>query len=197
MVDAPRAHRALFDDDYVRVLAPFHTEEEARWEAAALRELLGLAQSDRILDLGCGWGRHLRLLADAGHRVCGIDLSEPLLRRATADGPLPVAAADMLRLPFPDARFDVVLFNPPYLQGEPRSRLEAALYATDTVARFAGDLRRHLRPGGSSLVVLSSLGPLDQHLGCFADAGIDAEVVARRRLPGEVLSLHRLAEAER
>ncbi|NIP81086.1 MAG: hypothetical protein GWM90_18450, partial [Gemmatimonadetes bacterium] len=62
----------LFDDDYVRLLAPFHPEGEARRETAAVRELLGLAQTDRILDLGCGWGRHLALLVQAGHRVVGV-----------------------------------------------------------------------------------------------------------------------------
>lgn len=34
---------------------------------------------DPILELGCGTGRVLISLAEAGHRICGLDLSEPML----------------------------------------------------------------------------------------------------------------------
>lgn len=96
----------FFDDAYYRLLEPFHGEAEARRETAALRELLALSQEDRILDLGCGWGRHLKLLREAGHDVVGVDLSVPLLRRARTDGLL---AGDMLDLPLRDDTFDVVV----------------------------------------------------------------------------------------
>ena len=92
-------HAAFFDDDYFRVLEPFHPEAEARAEVAAIREQVGLAQSDRVLDLGCGWGRHLALLREAGHDVIGLDLSLPLLRRSREQA---VVAGDMRRLPFPE-----------------------------------------------------------------------------------------------
>ena len=110
----------FFDDAYVRVLEPFHTEEEARYEVAAIREILGLAQSDRILDLGCGWARHLRLLDGAGHDVVGVDLSYPLLRQgrerasdrgggAGSAARLRLVAGDMRRLPLRAGTFDVVV----------------------------------------------------------------------------------------
>lgn len=106
--------RTLFDDDYVRVLEPFHPEAEARREVGALMELLGLSLDDRILDLGCGWGRHLALLGAAGHDVTGVDLSPPLLVRARArarrlDGDPALVCCDMRRLPLADGAFDVVL----------------------------------------------------------------------------------------
>lgn len=115
---------AFFDHAYYRLLEPFHTEEDARYETASLRELLGLAQSDRILDLGCGWGRHLALLGEAGHHVTGVDLSLELLGRARRasedriDSESPAAASspaadlvagDMRRLPLADRSFDVVI----------------------------------------------------------------------------------------
>src|SRR5687767_2032444 len=37
---------------------------------------------DPVLELGCGTGRLLRAIADAGFRVTGIDRSEPMLERA-------------------------------------------------------------------------------------------------------------------
>jgi len=43
---------------------------------------LALAVGDPILELGCGTGRLLVPLAEAGHRVVGIDASQPMLERA-------------------------------------------------------------------------------------------------------------------
>jgi len=130
----------FFDDAYYRLLEPFHGEAEARRETAALRELLALSQEDRILDLGCGWGRHLTLLREAGHHVVGVDLSVPLLRRAPAGGLL---AGDMLDLPLRDATFDVVV----------NLATSLGLLLDDRQARRAlGEARRVLRPGGTLLL---------------------------------------------
>lgn len=141
---APRAaggDPAFFDDDYRRVLAPFQTEEEARAEVAALRDLLGLAQDDHIIDVGCGWGRHTRLLHDAGHDITGLDLSAPLLRMMPA--PLPRVAGDMLDLPFADEACDVVL----------NLATSLGLFLEDGRALTAlREMRRVLRPGGRLLL---------------------------------------------
>ncbi|MBA3449962.1 MAG: class I SAM-dependent methyltransferase [Chloroflexia bacterium] len=45
---------------------------------------LGEVIGDPILELGCGTGRVLARLAEAGHRVTGIDRSRPMLDRARA-----------------------------------------------------------------------------------------------------------------
>lgn len=68
----------------------------------------------RILDLGCGLGRHALLFARAGFSVTGFDLSEVGLARMkalAADEGLLVSAAvgDLRSLPFRDASFDCIL----------------------------------------------------------------------------------------
>lgn len=45
---------------------------------------LALVVGDPILELGCGTGRLLVPLAEAGHRVTGVDVSRPMLDRAAA-----------------------------------------------------------------------------------------------------------------
>lgn len=51
-------------------------------EVDFLCELLALPAAARILDVGCGTGRHSVELARRGHRVTGIDLSAGMLRQA-------------------------------------------------------------------------------------------------------------------
>lgn len=40
--------------------------------------------SHSILDLGCGTGTHAELLAERGYKVCGVDMSPEMLKRASA-----------------------------------------------------------------------------------------------------------------
>lgn len=137
----------LFDALYPRLLAPFHPPAHARREVGALRELLGLAQDERVLDLGCGWGRHATLLADAGHDIVGLDLSPALLRLARDEDPLRsrlrLVAGDMRSIPLASASFDVVL----------NLATSLGLFLDDGGAEAAlREAARVLRPGGRLLL---------------------------------------------
>ena len=55
-------------------------------------------------------------------------------------------------------RFDLVLFNPPFLIGPPRDHRDAAWRSVDAARRFAAGLEVHLAPSGEALVLLSSFG---------------------------------------
>jgi SAM-dependent methyltransferase len=48
-------------------------------EVAALTAVTGLSAGDRLLDVGCGDGRHLRALADDGVAGTGVDVSPALI----------------------------------------------------------------------------------------------------------------------
>jgi trans-aconitate methyltransferase len=53
----------------------------------ALIDLLAAVPGQRVLDLGCGTGRHAGLLADQGVRVLGLDQDEAMLAKAREDNP--------------------------------------------------------------------------------------------------------------
>lgn len=84
---------------------------------AAWRELLVPLigpDSQRIADLGCGTGSLAILLAEAGHRVTGIDFSPEMIRRSRAKVESIELApeflvADASAPPLPAGAFDVVL----------------------------------------------------------------------------------------
>jgi len=75
----------------------------------AVRSLDGV----RLLDVGCGPGRHLPAFVRAGARPMGLDLSADLLREAVrvrraAGGRWPLLRGDMRALPVADGAADVV-----------------------------------------------------------------------------------------
>lgn len=106
------------------------------WPEGVLLDALRISPALDMLDVGAGDGRLLRELARRGHagRVVGID---------PTPGP-GVQPAHAEALPFPDARFDVVLF----------ARVLAHL---PDPARALAEARRVLRPGGQ--VWVAAHGP--------------------------------------
>lgn len=104
---------SYFDTRYLLEYEPLFTLEEDRAQVVRLLDLLGLPHGSRILDVPCGQGRHSHLLAEAGHKVTGLDYSPTLIAKAKARGTGPALGyvrGDMRRLPSRwTGKFDVVL----------------------------------------------------------------------------------------
>lgn len=97
-------YQEWFGEEYLELYA-HRDEEEARQQVAFFREQCGPLQGP-VLDLACGMGRHMQELQSLGYRPIGCDLSFTLLRTGVREyGQMPVARADMRRLPFCDGVF--------------------------------------------------------------------------------------------
>jgi SAM-dependent methyltransferase len=110
------------------------------------RALAGrFTEPGRLIDLGCGTGRHALRLAARGFAVTAVDLSRPMLERVRAKGAeqgieLMTVQANLCRLGcFPDQSFDYALSMFSTL-GMIRGR--------DARRRALSEARRILRPGG-------------------------------------------------
>jgi demethylmenaquinone methyltransferase/2-methoxy-6-polyprenyl-1,4-benzoquinol methylase len=132
-------HVASLGNDYL-------WRPRALWTLARFRES---APVRRILDVGCGTGDLTRLAARQfpGAAVVGIDFTAAMLARARArTGREGVGArveygrASALRLPFPDASFDVAMSA-------------FVVRNLPTLSTALGEFRRVLRPGGTLLTL--------------------------------------------
>jgi release factor glutamine methyltransferase len=93
----------------------------------------------------------------------------------------------------PGERFDVILFNPPFVRGTPLDDRDRAWRSSDVAERFAAGLRAHLKPGGFALVLLSTFGDASYFLEEFSKQGIEIAALAERRFVNERLTIFRLA----
>jgi SAM-dependent methyltransferase len=157
-----------------RAYLRYNFTKGSKQEAAFLLELLKLPVGARILDVGCGPGRHAVLFATAGLNVTGIDVSLRFLEiAAEAARSAGVGAAffevDARQMPFED-EFDAVMS---ICQGG-----FGLMGADDSLI-----LRRMMeaaKPGGT--VILSAFSAyfqaahLESHQSFDADAGVVHEL---------------------
>jgi SAM-dependent methyltransferase len=107
-------------------------EQQGPTYEEAIRRV-GIEPGRQVLDVGCGVGVFLRLAADRGARVFGIDASPALLELARARVPdADLRVGDMQALPYEDESFDLVTgFNSFFFAAD----LVAALREAGRVAK--------------------------------------------------------------
>jgi SAM-dependent methyltransferase len=135
-----------------------------RQEIDHLVSALGLTTGDRILDVGCGPGRHAHELARRGFTVHGVDISERFVEIARVDAPdgATFERGDARALGF-DADFDAVIC---LCQGA-FGLMTSAGGDGDVVAGIAKALRRG---GRLALSAFNSYFVVKYHEGATFDA---------------------------
>jgi len=112
-------------------------------EVTFLVEVLGLTPGMRLLDVGCGPGRHAHALARLGVEVVGLDISRRFVELARADAPpgATFVRGDARAMTF-DAEFDAAI-----------SLCQGAFgLVGDEDGEVLGGLVRALKPGGRAAV---------------------------------------------
>jgi release factor glutamine methyltransferase len=151
---------------------------------------------DRVLEIGTGSGRIAAALV-RDHEVVATDINPHAVFCARKEG-LDVIRCDLfsgIR-----GRFNLILFNPPYLPTRPEERIDDWLeFALDggatgraTIDRFASSVGDVLSPGGRLLLLISTLTGLPEVQELFSRYGFAVSVVRQQALEGEDLFVLRI-----
>ena len=100
-----------FDSPYYHILYRHRDDSDAGVFISSLLDHLNLSKGSTIIDLGCGKGRHARIIAQQGYHVIGLDLSPESINHCNS---LQIPNAEFhvhdMRNPFPASEVDAV-FN--------------------------------------------------------------------------------------
>jgi SAM-dependent methyltransferase len=154
-----------------------------RQEVDFLGAALGFEPGMRVLDVGCGPGRHAHAFAELGLEVHGVDISERFVEIAREGAPASATfeRLDARALPF-DAEFDAAIC------------LCQGAFGLMTAAGHDGDvlagIRRALRPEGRLALTAFSSYFVTKHWEAAdfdADTGVNHERTEVRDESGEVM----------
>jgi arsenite methyltransferase len=138
-----------FDADAARRIEAIYRTPDVVEQRREVLRALALVPGERVIDIGSGPGLLAAEMAEAvgpDGRVCGIDVSDSMLRLAEAR---PVSAGSAAtefrkggadRIPYPDSSFDVAIST------------QVLEYVEDVPAALT-EIHRVLRPGGKVLIL--------------------------------------------
>lgn len=169
-------------ESYLRYSFTMGTDNEVTF----LIDELGLGPGMRVLDVGCGPGRHAHALALRGIAVHGVDISQAFVDLAVADAPdgATFERLDARDLPF-DAEFDAVIS---LCQGGFGLAGGEGAVGADPDGVVLDGMARALRPGGRIAVSAFSAYFQVRFLEDFdtfdADTGVNHEIATLRTPEG-------------
>jgi len=150
-----------------------------------------------ILDMGCGCGV-LSLLAAkifSGNdvRITATDILPEAIAttninaRRLANASIQTTAGGDLFEPLGDRRFDLIIFNAPWVILRPRSRAEIAICDADqtTIRRFLNECIQHLEENGRVILGYSDhsgASALENLEGMIEEVGLEIKNILKRRI---------------
>ena len=134
---------------------------------------MAVAPGQRILEVGTGSGFLALHCALAGAKVVATDVAPSAIRCTRANAIASKAELDLALCSFATAirgRYDLVIFNPPYLPGESGLKsVDGGKGGIEPASKLLEDLGRLLNDGGKLLMVLSSLSNTERLIKLFVE----------------------------
>ena len=159
-----------------------------------LAENLDIQRKDEVLEIGTGTGLITVVAAQRSRNVVATDINEHAvkcaLKNIIANRTYNVEIREgNLFEPVPDEKFDLILFNTPYLPTDENEKFDGEINAAwdggvdgrATIDKFLDEVKDHLNEGGRVQLVQSSLSDNKKTIHKLEEMGFEASITAREK----------------
>jgi len=206
----PGAHCFHFHGLEIRMHPDVYDPAE---DSFLLLETLEVNSSDALLEIGTGCGLIALVCASYGSHVICTDINPFAVQltryniehnRILLKGPVEVRRGDLFSILQKNEKFDVIIFNPPYLPTSKKEKVGGWFdIATNggrdglkVTKRFIHGLHSHLLTNGRAYFIFSSLSNRKNLETYLKNEGFSFEIHARRFFEGEELDVYCIAPVD-
>ena len=159
---------------------------------AALSEI---KDSEKLLEVGCGSGIVPAVIkANTGAKIAGIDIN-PDAAKCTKENGIDAIRGDLLSCI--KGKFDIIIFNPPYLPTSEEERtgdwlntaLNGGYDGKRVIYRFLDEAGRCLAGKGKLMLLVSSLSGIEEVRSKMEAFGYTVEIKAQEKFMFETLAV--------
>ena len=145
----------------------------------------------RILEIGCGSGFLSIFMAKSKAAVTAVDISKDAVQATKTNAKRNNAEVTCLGSDLFSAvnnKFDLIVFNPPYLPDESGDNTySGGKTGREVIERFIKQAKKYMEKDGKILLLISSLTGDNETLSLFHSCGFKTKIVAREKIPWEEL----------
>jgi len=162
---------------------------------------INVKPGDAVLDIGTGAGIQAITAASEALRVVAVDINPEavIFTRINAringvENKVTVLEGDLFSPLKRGERFNVILFTPPYLEGDPETFFDHALFDPDKAMakRFFSEARDFLKQDGYVQMIYSSVADPESALKSARQLGWNYSLIAEEKTITEKFLIYRL-----
>jgi release factor glutamine methyltransferase len=156
------------------------------------------AKGKTVLDVGSGSGIQALAAKNSGAKsVIASDINPEVITYLKKQG-LNAIESDLFEKI--KGKFDLIIFNPPYLPEDEREDKESKLTTTggkegdEVLIKFLKEVKEHLNPHGKVMILLSSLTPRNRILKVLEKNALKHEIISFKKIFMETLEVWKIQE---